>query len=237
MLKLKQKAVAAQSIADLKDRYGEDAIITEFEKFVLVHLDNPSEDTILSRLKVSKIRKSFPRNCPASEIIREEGCNVIFDEWGECIPECKQGGSCKECIEMFSESSGHEAKSYSNLSELLKADPLDSLSILSISFEEEAGSLLGELSLTKTSEVLIEEFKERLEKFTNHIVSAIKDPNSTYFIQRLIISRISLQNLIGDFLYFKQKDEVNNVAYNSLLKKCAVLDKLIAKLLKRGPAK
>ena len=69
-----------QSDRDLKDLFGEDAIISRIGRFNLIHLDHPTPETVQQRIGEFDPDDLFEDDCPLCRMLREEGGNVVYDE-------------------------------------------------------------------------------------------------------------------------------------------------------------
>ena len=69
-----------QSEEDLKDTFGENAIVSRIGAFNLIHLDNPSPELVENRIAEFDPDELFEDDCPLCKMLREEGGNVVYDE-------------------------------------------------------------------------------------------------------------------------------------------------------------
>jgi hypothetical protein len=70
-----------QSDEELKGVFGDNAIISRVGSFNLIHLDNPSPEIIERRISEFDPNDLFEDNCPLCQMLREEGGNVVYDEF------------------------------------------------------------------------------------------------------------------------------------------------------------
>jgi hypothetical protein len=70
-----------QSDEDLKNAFGEDVIVSRIGPFNLIHLDNPSPEVVESRIAEFDPDELFEDDCPLCKMLREEGGNVVYDEF------------------------------------------------------------------------------------------------------------------------------------------------------------
>lgn len=63
---------------EIRDRYGSDVVISRKGQFALVHMDAPSDDTVLTRTREFEPDDYFDAGCPLCEIQRSQRL-AIFD--------------------------------------------------------------------------------------------------------------------------------------------------------------
>jgi hypothetical protein len=67
---------------ELRQRYGDDAIISRASEFVLVHLDHPSDEVVDTRTAGFDPDDYLDPECPLCQILRAGGV-FVFDGYGE----------------------------------------------------------------------------------------------------------------------------------------------------------
>jgi len=72
-----------ESFEELRQMFGDGAIISRVGKFRLIHLDNPSHDEIERRIATFNPREIFDDDCPLCRIMLEQGGNVVYDDQDE----------------------------------------------------------------------------------------------------------------------------------------------------------
>ena len=73
--------VSRQSDEELKRDFGENVIISRIGPFNLLHLDNPSPEVVERRIAEFDPDDLFEEDCPLCKMLREEGGNVVYDEF------------------------------------------------------------------------------------------------------------------------------------------------------------
>ena len=69
-----------QSDDELRDIFGENAVVSRVGRFNLIHLDNPSPETVEQRIGEFDPNDLFEDDCPLCSMLREEGGNVVYDQ-------------------------------------------------------------------------------------------------------------------------------------------------------------
>lgn len=70
-----------ESDAELKEIFGEEAVISRVGKFNLIHLDHPSEDEIERRVEEFDPNDLLEDDCPLCRMLRDQGGNVVYDDY------------------------------------------------------------------------------------------------------------------------------------------------------------
>jgi len=78
---LATNSAVRQSDEELKEVFGENVVISRIGPFNLIHLDNPSPELVERRIAEFEPDKLFEDDCPLCKILREEGGNVVYDEF------------------------------------------------------------------------------------------------------------------------------------------------------------
>lgn len=78
---LATSGVSYQSDKEIRQIFGDKAIISRIGRFNLIHLDNPSPETVERRIGEFDPNDLFEDDCPLCRMLREEGGNVVYDEW------------------------------------------------------------------------------------------------------------------------------------------------------------
>jgi hypothetical protein len=66
---------------ELRQIFGDGAVISRVGRFNLVHLDNPSAAEIERRAREFDPDDLFDDDCPLCRMLREDGGNVVYDEY------------------------------------------------------------------------------------------------------------------------------------------------------------
>jgi len=64
---------------EIRALYGSKAVVSRKGAFTLVHLDNPSRDTVKKRRQEFDPSEFFCPDCPLCQLLKESGI-VVFDE-------------------------------------------------------------------------------------------------------------------------------------------------------------
>ncbi len=70
-----------ESDEELKEIFGENVIISRMGRFNLIHLDNPSPETVERRVAEFDPHDLFEDDCPLCKMLREQGGNVVYDDF------------------------------------------------------------------------------------------------------------------------------------------------------------
>jgi hypothetical protein len=79
------ETAGGDSAEQLRRIYGEHAMISRVDRFVLVHLDNPSEDEIHRRIEEFNPDDFFFDDCYLCQLAKQEGGHVIFDAQADAL--------------------------------------------------------------------------------------------------------------------------------------------------------
>lgn len=68
-----------EELSELRRTYGPEAIVSRAGRFTLIHLDNPAETKIRTRVEEFDPDAYFFDDCPLCRIARDEGGHIVFD--------------------------------------------------------------------------------------------------------------------------------------------------------------
>ena len=69
----------SQTDEELRDVFGEHAVVNRVGRFNLIHLDNPTPETVEQRIGEFDPDDLFEDDCPLCQMLRKEGGNVVYD--------------------------------------------------------------------------------------------------------------------------------------------------------------
>jgi hypothetical protein len=72
-----------RSDQELRDLYGEQALVSRIGHYNLIHLDSPTPEEMTRRVAEFDPDDLFEDDCPLCQMLRQEHCDVIYEGFGE----------------------------------------------------------------------------------------------------------------------------------------------------------
>lgn len=71
--------MAIETDEQLRRIYGDEAVISRVDRYVLVHLDNPTPEQVATRNQEFDPNDFFFDDCPLCEMAKRDGGHIVFD--------------------------------------------------------------------------------------------------------------------------------------------------------------
>lgn len=69
-----------QSDEELRQIFGEEAIVSRLGRYNLIHLDSPDPEEVARREAEFNPADLFEDDCPLCQMLMEQGANVVYDD-------------------------------------------------------------------------------------------------------------------------------------------------------------
>jgi hypothetical protein len=74
-------SIVSDSVEELREIFGDDAVISRTGRFNLIHLDRPTQQEVERRTAEFDPDEFFEDDCPLCRMLKGEGGNIVYDEF------------------------------------------------------------------------------------------------------------------------------------------------------------